>query len=211
MVVRAALDLLDQVGLDELSVRRLATALGVANPALYWHFRDKQEIIDRMAQRLLAEGFALLEGSPAPTAWEERLRRLARGFRRAMRARRDGARLIASADLSQGDELLGRLDREVNALMTEGFGAVPAFGGVLAIIHYTLGATFEEQTDPRPGAPNLSKARVKRLPAIAAVHSELAAVHDLSPEDARFEFTVQLLVDGMQAQRGQRPAGTWPE
>ena len=38
---------------------------------------------------------------------------------------------MASADLSRDDELLGRLDREVGALVAEWFGAVPALGGVL--------------------------------------------------------------------------------
>jgi TetR/AcrR family transcriptional regulator, tetracycline repressor protein len=208
-IVRAALDLLDEVGFDKLSMRRLAAALGVANPALYWHFRNKQEIVDRMAQVLLAEGFAPLEAAAAPKAWEERLRQLARGFRRAMQARRDGARLVASADLSRGDELLGRLDREVGRLMAEGFGAAPAFSSVLAIIHYTLGATFEEQADPRPDGPKLSKERAKRLPAIAAVLDELAAAHGAPPEDSMFEMGVQLLLDGTRARSAppERPAG----
>ena len=38
-VIRAALDLLNEVGVDGLSTRRLAERLGVQQPALYWHFR----------------------------------------------------------------------------------------------------------------------------------------------------------------------------
>src|SRR5213075_3094188 len=53
-VIAVALDILDEVGFDGLTVRRIAARLGVANPALYWHFRSKAEIIDRMATHLLA-------------------------------------------------------------------------------------------------------------------------------------------------------------
>src|SRR6185503_20020140 len=53
-VIAVALDILDEVGFDVLTVRRIAARLGVANPALYWHFRSKAEIIDRMASHLLA-------------------------------------------------------------------------------------------------------------------------------------------------------------
>jgi TetR/AcrR family transcriptional regulator, tetracycline repressor protein len=53
LVVRAALDLLDEVGLDKLSTRRLADRLGVRSPALYWHVKDKPQLLDLMAQELL--------------------------------------------------------------------------------------------------------------------------------------------------------------
>jgi AcrR family transcriptional regulator len=41
-VVRAALHLLDEVGLDGLTMRRLAAYLEIQNPSLYWHFTNKQ-------------------------------------------------------------------------------------------------------------------------------------------------------------------------
>ena len=47
-VVTAAIELLDEVGLDGLTLRRLAQELGVQAPALYWHFKDKQELLDQM-------------------------------------------------------------------------------------------------------------------------------------------------------------------
>src|SRR5476649_1096513 len=57
MVVRAALDLLNKVGMDGLTTRRLAEELGVQGPALYWHFKNKQELIDEMARALMADSF----------------------------------------------------------------------------------------------------------------------------------------------------------
>jgi len=43
-VVGAALDLLDEVGLDAVSTRRLAKRLGVEQRSLYYHFRNKKEL-----------------------------------------------------------------------------------------------------------------------------------------------------------------------
>lgn len=49
-VVRAALTLLNEVGLDGLTTRRLAERLGVQQPALYWHFKNKQALIGALAE-----------------------------------------------------------------------------------------------------------------------------------------------------------------
>ncbi|HHT8960921.1 TPA: TetR family transcriptional regulator, partial [Burkholderia cenocepacia] len=54
-VLRAALDLLDEVGIDGLSTRRLAERLGVQSPTLYWHFRNKAELLDAMAEAIMLE------------------------------------------------------------------------------------------------------------------------------------------------------------
>ncbi|MDF2848837.1 MAG: TetR family transcriptional regulator, partial [Oerskovia sp.] len=52
-VVRAALALLDEVGLDGLTLRRLAQDLGVKAPALYWHFASKADLLHEMAATML--------------------------------------------------------------------------------------------------------------------------------------------------------------
>ena len=52
-VIRTALDLLDEVGIDGLSTRRLAERLGVQSPALYWHFKNKRALLDAMAKAMM--------------------------------------------------------------------------------------------------------------------------------------------------------------
>jgi len=54
-VVAAALKLLDEVGMDGLSTRRLAQELGVQQPSLYWHFKNKRELLDALAEAMLGE------------------------------------------------------------------------------------------------------------------------------------------------------------
>jgi TetR/AcrR family tetracycline transcriptional repressor len=145
-VVAAALDLLDEVGFDGLTMRGLAARLGVANPALYWHFKSKAEIVDRMAERLLAG--AAVEPRPA-RQWRRFLLDTARAFRRAMLSRREGARLLASANMSQ-NPMAGTIERAVELLAEAGFRRTDALVGIVALVDYTLGATYEEQTDPLP-------------------------------------------------------------
>ena len=50
-VIHTAIQLLEEVGLDGLTLRRLATELGISAPTLYWHFRDKRELLDAMAAK----------------------------------------------------------------------------------------------------------------------------------------------------------------
>ena len=48
-VVKRAVDLMAEAGLEALTLRRLATELGVSAPTLYWHVRNKRELLDLMA------------------------------------------------------------------------------------------------------------------------------------------------------------------
>lgn len=70
-VARAAIELVDAEGLDALTVRRLATGLGVTPMALYWHFKDKDALLDGVAEQLLAE--VVLPAADG-AAWDVQLR-----------------------------------------------------------------------------------------------------------------------------------------
>lgn len=51
-VADTALKLLNEVGLDGLTLRAIAKELDVKAPALYWHFKDKQALLDEMATEM---------------------------------------------------------------------------------------------------------------------------------------------------------------
>ncbi|MFF5945755.1 TetR family transcriptional regulator, partial [Streptomyces althioticus] len=71
-VADTALRLLNEVGLDGLTLRAIAKELDVKAPALYWHFRDKQALLDEMATQMFRRMAADAELDPADT-WQERL------------------------------------------------------------------------------------------------------------------------------------------
>ena len=55
-VIAAALELLNEVGMDSLTTRKLAERLKVQQPALYWHFQNKRALLDALAEAMLAGG-----------------------------------------------------------------------------------------------------------------------------------------------------------
>lgn len=104
-IIDTALQLLDDYGLADMTMRRVATTLGVAPGALYWHIANKQALIAAIAEAIVAP----IDGD-SPTA-------LALDLRRCLLAHRDGAE-VTSAGLSQpGNATWERLvDRFVAAV-----------------------------------------------------------------------------------------------
>ncbi len=91
-VVRAALALLDEVGLDELTMRRLAERLGVKAASLYRHVRDKDELLVLLGDEISGE----IPLTPPSGSWREQLTEVAWNVRRGLLAHRDAARLLAA-------------------------------------------------------------------------------------------------------------------
>jgi TetR/AcrR family transcriptional regulator, tetracycline repressor protein len=88
-VVTGALALLDADGLDGLTMRKLGAQLGVQAGGIYWHFTNKQALLEAMADQIVGEVTATpLE----PGTWDAQLAEIAYRMRRALLANRDGAR-----------------------------------------------------------------------------------------------------------------------
>ena len=82
-IVRRALKIGETEGLDAVSLRRLASEFGVTPMALYRHVRDKQDLINAMAE-LVMEGLDLTVGFRASMSWTDRVRRALLNFRDQM-------------------------------------------------------------------------------------------------------------------------------
>jgi AcrR family transcriptional regulator len=90
-VVDRALQLADAVGLDALTIRKLATELGVTPMALYWHYRSKDELLQGLAERIWSE----IDSDVDPTAdWLDQLRALLESLLRVLRAHPAAPRLV---------------------------------------------------------------------------------------------------------------------
>jgi TetR/AcrR family transcriptional regulator, tetracycline repressor protein len=140
-IVTAALKLLDEVGLDQLSTRRLAAELGVKGPSLYWHFKNMAELRDLMADKLLTDVL------PAPDAfddWKIWLAEGARGFRRAALSHRDSARILASARPTE-QRRTDRFAPNIARLRAEGFSERDAWGAFMVLARYAMGFALAEQ------------------------------------------------------------------
>src|SRR3970040_272899 len=69
-IVTAAVKVLDEVGLDGLSMRRVAAELGTGAASLYWHVADKEQLIHLVLNRIMGE---LELPETDPEHWEEQV------------------------------------------------------------------------------------------------------------------------------------------
>ena len=84
-MVERALALGDAEGLEELTIRRLAQELGVTPMALYWHFRNKEELLAGLAEQVWSE----IDTDIDPTAgWAQQLRGLLESLVQVLRRTR---------------------------------------------------------------------------------------------------------------------------
>ena len=116
-VVDRALRLADTVGLDALTIRKLATELGVTPMALYWHFRSKDELLDGLAERVWAEIDTDIDDA-AP--WSAQLRGLLESLLRVLRAHPAAANLLLQSE-KQGESFLGATETTLEILRSAGF------------------------------------------------------------------------------------------
>jgi TetR/AcrR family tetracycline transcriptional repressor len=190
-----ALSQLDDVGLDRLTMRLVAGALDVQPAALYWHVKNKQELLDAMAIRIYADAVDGLEGPRAGVTWEQWLADLARALRRAMVRRRDGARIFAGSNLSE-PALFRATELALRTLQDAGFDVRLAARAVAALMHYTVGFTIEEQAH-RGGPSAHALVDAARFPLTAQAYAR----DDLfDPDtDACFEYGLALILTGMAA------------
>ncbi len=145
-VVTEALALLDEVGYNGLTLRKLADRLHVKAAALYWHFKNKQDLIDTMAATMILRSF---ERNQAPSQnWRDLLGWVARTNRQALISHRDGVQILAHANMSQTNMMDG-LEALMRSLTEQGFNSEHAMASLFAVIRYTIGCVFEEQADPR--------------------------------------------------------------
>lgn len=185
-VVRAALDLLDEVGLDDLTLRGVAERLHVQAPALYWHVKSRQDLVDEMAAAIVRDGL----GDLAPTgAWMDQLGDIARAYRRTLLSHRDGARVLAEAKTA--DPALDRLtELSLRTLTSAGFTTPDAMRALVSVLSYVAGFVAEEQTPrPRPQAPD-----PVLFPLLTAAGSGRHTVET-------FEYGLELLLSGLRLAR----------
>ncbi|MFF4487050.1 TetR/AcrR family transcriptional regulator C-terminal domain-containing protein [Streptomyces sp. NPDC001544] len=201
-VADTALRLLNEVGLDGLTLRAIAKELDVKAPALYWHFKDKQALLDEMATQMyrrMAAGTAL---DPADT-WQERLLKENRGLRTALLGYRDGAKVFSGSRFTGADH--GReMEAALRVLTSAGFTLAQAVRAARTANAYTIGFVTEEQgVRPLPGERREGYdigERARRLAdyPLAAEAGKLL----FDDYDEQFEEGLALVVAGIEARYG---------
>ncbi|WP_068155415.1 TetR/AcrR family transcriptional regulator [Rhodococcus phenolicus] len=146
LIIEAALRLSDsEADLDRLTVRRLASDLGVGAMTLYSYFRSKEEILDGMADHVLGR-MTLPDKPDADPA--EALRTVGRAFLTMMREHPSVVRLFASRVTDSRAALRGAMEAVLQRLVDAGIPGPTAVRCYGFLITYAIG--FASYQAPRP-------------------------------------------------------------
>jgi TetR/AcrR family transcriptional regulator, tetracycline repressor protein len=191
-VITGALDLADAEGVDALTLRTLAARLGVQAPTLYWHVKNKSELLDALADAIMDDVLDTLPTTPSGSDWREWLLEAAVGMRAGLLRHPDGARIIAGGRAS-----LRRADfseRAVTELAGAGVPLRDARLAVLAVEKFTIGYVLEEQAPPPDDPAQLPTVEElqRRLPNITRAIGEY--FEDGGTADDLFRDEIRLIL-----------------
>ena len=204
-VVRSALQLLDKAGLEGLTVRKLAAELGVQAPALYWHFKSKEELLDEMATAVFIDAVRGPAWPGPELSWQEWAEQFGKRLREMLLRYRDGARIFSGRFLTD-PSLYGMMETALRKFTEAGLSLRDATQGLNTIYCYAIGFAIEEQAVyPRPGRRRkqyeLSE-RTKRIDTKKFPLAAAAGEHTFADFDKHFEQGLRIIIKGFSA--GQR-------
>ncbi|MDP9168780.1 MAG: TetR family transcriptional regulator [Actinomycetota bacterium] len=185
-VVDKATQLLDDYGIADLTMRRLARELSVTPGALYWHFADKQALLGAVADRILERAVP----AAAHDGWADGIHAICTGLREALLSTTDGAELVSASFAAGKSERMAEVLGGLTAA-TVAAGIDPANADLAArtVLYYVLGFTADEQSRLQWDA--------------AGALSEQQSVLTVDA-NARFAFGLRLLVTGVAHARAAR-------
>lgn len=209
-IVDAAIRVLDTEGLDALSMRRLGQELGSGATSLYWHIRNKDELLDLVLDRVIGEVIPDLEPG---LGWRQISEVAARSLRRVLVEHR-GIAPIMGARPTFGPNALQALELLLTPFITAGFGPEEALLAATTVVNWGSGFAVFEVRDPV--GPTASEA--DRQAFLAEFYGFVASLPpdrypttlSLLPygpsltSDMQFEYALQRLLDGIEASRAGR-------
>lgn len=208
-IVEAALSVLDREGYDGFSMRAVADELGTGPASLYWHVRNKDELLNLVIDRVAGE---LEVPDPDPERWQEQVKDLARQMR-TMYHRHPGVARITLGRIPVGPHIMEVNERILAILRAAGLpDRTTAY--VVDLFSLYIGAyAFEESMGlasptgedlPPDQIVGMIKGYFASLPADRFPNT-LALIDQLFAGDFndRFEFGLDVLVMGLAATREQ--------
>jgi AcrR family transcriptional regulator len=195
-IARAALELVDAHGVDALSMRRLATELGVGTMTLYGYFRSKEELLAAVIDAATGEAPVAVAEGP----WREQLRELMLGVRRTLAEHPSGVQLrLTRPILTRG--ALRVTEAGMQILDRAGFDKADAARAYRALFVYTFGyASFGSPPEPEE-TKRRTKAALLALPEreYPVLSASAAEAAETMAGDEPFEWGLERLLDGLEA------------
>jgi AcrR family transcriptional regulator len=203
-IIQAALDLLNEVGLPQLTMRRLAKSLGIQAASLYWHVRNKAELMQMLADEVCARITLPDQNMP----WQEQVLSMVNQYRSVLLSIRDSAEILADTPPSTPNRL--RLIEAMFRIFTRaGFSPEEVYSAGGLINNYVLAFVMDEMRFARLAkdqgkSMEESFSEVRRMFKSLAVE-ECPTIVSLADKvvnmdlDKQFQFGLQVLLDGLTA------------
>lgn len=214
-VLQAAVSLADEVGIEALSMRRLAQELGVVPMALYKHVANKEELLDGMVEVIVGE----IDPPVRDADWKTAVRLRVLSARRALQ-RHPWARQAIESRTTKTPPVLDYIDTFIGMFLAGGFSVdlthhvMHAIGGRMwgftqELFDESAGGAVEASTEVPPEArAAMLRQLAERYPnivqmATSMTHDEHSVVGHGCDDQFEFEFALDLLLDGFDRLREQ--------
>ena len=210
-VLTAAVTLADEVGIDALSMRRLAETLDVVPMALYKHVRNKEELLDGMVETVIGE----IDAPLRDVEWKGAVRHRVLAARRVL-LRHPWARRVFETRTAKTPAVLDYMDSFIGMFLAGGFSVDLTHHVMHAIGGRMWGFTQEIFDDSGADAPPAMPPEVQaamlqqmaqRYPNILAMatfgHDDDSVVGGGCDDQFEFEFALDTLLDGFERLHAQ--------
>jgi len=198
-VIAGAVELADEIGVEPLTLRKLAGHLGVQPMSIYHHVANKEEILDGMVDAVFAE----IDMPPPTTPWRQAMRVRATSARDALRRHPWAAGMLDSRR-SPGPANLGHHDAVLACLRHNGFSVAMTAHAYAVLDAFIYGFALQEGSLPGGGGDELVDVTGEMMAGFGADYphlAEFAAEHVMQPGYAfgdEFRFGLELILDGLE-------------
>jgi len=180
-IAKTSLELIDEIGLEEFSTRRLGAALGCEAMAIYNHFASKDALLDAVVDRLIKDVSVPAKGE----GWQSRVRGFARSYRALAHAHPKAFPLLATRRFRTRARNL--VEQIIGALLEEGFESRSAASLFRILANYCNGTILDELAGTFPSATD-------EHPNIKRVQTFLSPDH----YDEIFDRGLSLIIEGFE-------------
>jgi TetR/AcrR family tetracycline transcriptional repressor len=186
-ILDAALEIIDDGGLEACTMRAVAADLGVEAMSLYWHVPGKEALLDGVVQRMLSTA-PPYEHSPE---WRAELNGIAHAIRGILLEHPNAIPLLAGRALGSYAAASKTVETAVETLERAGFDRATAIRASRTVYRYVVGFFLVEGSQ-RPGSRPPS-------PATSPILADVADSVTGEPELDLFEYGLQTMLDGLEA------------
>ncbi|MGI9244350.1 MAG: TetR/AcrR family transcriptional regulator [Verrucomicrobiales bacterium] len=204
-VLRAAVALADEGGIEALSMRKLGQALGVEAMSLYNHVANKEEILNGIGDLVVSE----IEIPAESLDWKTAMRQRAISAH-AVFLRHPWVTTLIESQINMSPERLRYFDATIGSLRRGGFSIAQAYNAFLTLDSYIYGfALHEESWQHGPEErgelvadlePQVSAEEYPHVAEIMQYVLELSQTNPTAGYESEFEFGLDLILDGLEGQ-----------